>query len=68
MAVNWKRGIKRAHYFVLAIIWIITIAINSSSGAASVGESIVYLLIFTLGYMAFFRAVEWVVAGFTSNP
>lgn len=67
--MNWGRGFKRLAYFGLGLIWFGFAAIHwiDKSGPAEIGESLVYMLFFTLAYMLFFAAVAWVARGFFDN-
>lgn len=64
--MNWGRGFKRAAYFLLGLIWLGALSLaGMDGGAAKVGEVVVYMLVFTIGYLLFCGAVAWVFRGFT---
>lgn len=65
--MNWSRGFKRVWYFILGLIWIGTIANSASSGPAVMGEYIVYLLFFSVGWQLFGAALLWVARGFSKD-
>lgn len=62
--MNWERGFKRAWYFVLGLIWLVTLFFAALQGPAQIGESVVGLLLFTLGWQLFGGALLWVARGF----
>lgn len=62
--MNWDRGLKRAAYVFLAIVWVGVLLIVASDGPAVIGETVVYLLIFTVVFMLLYAAIRWVVQGF----
>lgn len=62
--MNWDRGLKRVAYFLIGFVWLATLAFVASDGPFVIGQTIAYLLFFTLAFILLYAAVRWVVRGF----
>jgi hypothetical protein len=66
--MNWERGFKRVWYFILGLIWIITIISSAESGGAGeVGQNVAYLMLFSIGWQLFGASILWVARGFRKD-
>lgn len=67
MVLNWARGFKRIWYFILGLVWLVTVMAGIEKGAAQLGEYIAYLLVFSLGWLLLGAALMWVARGFSKS-
>lgn len=65
MAINWKRGVLRVHYFVVGMVWFFTALFNLRESIENIGIAFLGLLIFTLCYWLLFTIINWVIKGFS---
>jgi len=64
--MNWSRGFKRVWYFILGLIWIAALAAAALDNAVKLGQTIAFMLMFSLAWLAFGAALSWVARGFKS--
>lgn len=62
--MNWSRGFKRIWYFLLGAIWLFVLFLMGMEGPAQLGQAVVYLLLFTIGWQLLGAAILWVCRGF----
>lgn len=67
--MNWERGFKRVWYFMLGLVWAgwIFASVIGHTTAAKVGEELVYMLVFSVGWQLFGAALLWVARGFSKD-
>ena len=65
--MNIRQGFHRLSMFVLALGWAIWMLITATESGSHMMSSLPYMFGFTLGYLAFCKAVAWVYSGFTGK-
>lgn len=68
MTISWGSGFKRLSRGFLLACWAVFLAIHVADGRAAIfGENLVYMLVFTVGYMLFCMLVAWIARGFSQS-
>lgn len=64
--MNIRQGFSRLAWAIIALSWAIWVGtvIAEDRSAADIGESMVYGLLWTAGFMLFCKVVAWVFNGF----
>jgi hypothetical protein len=68
--MNIRTGFDRLSKLLLALLWalfLLVFFVDGMPNPAEFGESLVYMLVFTVAYMLFCKAVAWVYNGFTNK-
>lgn len=66
--MNIRKGASRTAYFLLGLIWLFWLGVSIAEGNAfKFGQQLVNMLLFTLGYMVFCKAIAWVYNGFAEK-
>ena len=66
--MNLGRGLRRAAYALLAVVWVWGLLLGADKGWPGVVEAAGWMALFSAVYLAFVGVLTWVARGFRSSP